>query len=351
MAPFLAQLPALNTSERALAVHLGHFPGDGRGRPTPATSAFASTAPTNAGRPDAGQPALARRTALAEPVSTDPRRRPGAETRVAAATPRRDNPPESAWSWSRGVVSPAQQPERTTTRAATAPSSPAETLIAQPTQAIAAATSADTDLPGQAATALPSTQGELQPGRAAESRPVQLADLAPSSAPSPTPPTEGLPASPPPAAEEVRSTSRLADVAAAIAALPDPEPATQTQRPSVQPAKREERTRMAATATATAKKTPSVPREPSRHWVQVAGGADKTALPRTFANLKTKAPKLLGGRTAWTVPLNATNRLLVGPFASTKEAQAFVNELAKSDLGAFAWTSGAGEKIDRLPAK
>jgi hypothetical protein len=85
--------------------------------------------------------------------------------------------------------------------------------------------------------------------------------------------------------------------------------------------------------------------------VQVAGGADKAALPREFTRLQTKAPKLLAARTAWTAPLKATNRLLVGPFKSDKEAQEFVNELGKASVSGFAWTSDAGQKIEKLAAK
>ena len=86
-------------------------------------------------------------------------------------------------------------------------------------------------------------------------------------------------------------------------------------------------------------------------WVQIAGGADKGSLPREYARLKAKAPKLLGAHAAWTAPLNATNRLLVGPFASAKEAQAFVNQLKAQSLSGFAWTSPAGQKVEKLPAK
>jgi hypothetical protein len=107
----------------------------------------------------------------------------------------------------------------------------------------------------------------------------------------------------------------------------------------------------AATARKEPAKKPSAPAEPSRHWVQVAGGADKAALPRELARLKAKAPKLLAARGGWTAPLNATNRLLVGPFKSGGEAQAFVNQLKAADLSAFAWTSAAGEKIEKLAAK
>jgi hypothetical protein len=93
------------------------------------------------------------------------------------------------------------------------------------------------------------------------------------------------------------------------------------------------------------------PREPSRHWVQIAGGANRSTLPREFARLKARAPRQLATRAAWTTAANLTNRLLVGPFASAREAQSFVNELAKADVAAFAWTSEAGQKVERLPAK
>jgi len=92
-------------------------------------------------------------------------------------------------------------------------------------------------------------------------------------------------------------------------------------------------------------------REPSRHWVQIAGGADKLALPREFNRLKVKAPAAFGARAGWTTPLSATNRLLVGPFKTEAEAQTFVNELAKADLAAFGWTSPAGQAIEKLPAR
>jgi hypothetical protein len=82
--------------------------------------------------------------------------------------------------------------------------------------------------------------------------------------------------------------------------------------------------------------------------VQVAGGANRTALPGTFARLRALAPALLGSRIAYTTPLNATNRLLVGPFDSDREAQAFVNQLSGKSVAAFAWTSPAGQEIERL---
>jgi hypothetical protein len=143
----------------------------------------------------------------------------------------------------------------------------------------------------------------------------------------------------------------LADIAAAIADLKD-EAEGPPRRRSEQVQKASRSASAAASQSASAKaKAPPPPREPARIWVQVAGGASKAALPREYARLRTKAPALLAKRPAWTTPLNATNRLLVGPFASEKEARELVNGLAKADVSAFSWTSAAGQEIEKLPAK
>lgn len=99
------------------------------------------------------------------------------------------------------------------------------------------------------------------------------------------------------------------------------------------------------------KPAPAPPKAASRHWVQIAGGANKAALPKEYERLRAKAPKLLDGRDAWTSELRFTNRLLIGPFKSEKEAQAFVNQLAEADLPAFSWTSPEGQEIEKLPRK
>lgn len=100
-----------------------------------------------------------------------------------------------------------------------------------------------------------------------------------------------------------------------------------------------------------AKPAPKPPAEPSRHWVQVAGGANVNDLPKAWSAIAAKAPAMLKSRSAWTTPLRATNRLLTGPFESAGAAQAFVNKLAGEDVSAFVFTSEAGQKIAKLPAK
>jgi Flp pilus assembly protein TadD len=358
MAAFLARLPTLSQTERALAVHLGIFPGDGR---TAAPAAYAANnfagAVTDAGRPDTAQASLARRSPPPEPVSTAPRRsdaEPAGSTASVRPTPVRpavrtaSNEPiatasvrptparpaattgasgvNPAWAWSRGIDPAPRQQEARPKPAETAPAraeDPVETVVASASPGFEAA-------PPQAEPAPPSAAESVEPQPAEGSAPE--------------------PAAPAPEAEPVPAGSRLADLSEAIATVAEPAAAPVRARPK--PA-----TTRAATATARAAKPPAKkakpepPAEPSRVWVQVAGGAQKAALPREFARLKAKAPKLLGGRTAWTAPLNATNRLLVGPFPGTKEAQAFINQLKAANLTAFAWTSAAGQKIEKLPAK
>lgn len=357
MSPFLARLPTLSPTERALAVHLGIFPGDGRtAAPTTYAANDFASAVTDAGRPDPAQALLARRQTPPEPVSTAPRRRPGSEERAATAsvapspvgqtvrtgagtpagvrptpvrptTGTRSGGINPAWAYSRGL-DPTPPARRAETRpkpveAAPEPPQPAgETIVASVSPGFSIAPP-----PSQAA---PTPVVEMPPPPEPQPAQTQIAAAEP---PIPSPQLEGTPAG-----------SRLADLSAAIATVDDPQVAAPKPKPVARAA--------AAAAKPPAKKPkPAPPAEPSRVWVQVAGGAQKAALPREFARLKAKAPKLLGARTAWTAPLNATNRLLVGPFPGSKEAQAFVNQLKAADLSAFAWTSPAGQKIEKLPAK
>ncbi|ODP36631.1 hypothetical protein [Sphingomonas turrisvirgatae] len=90
--------------------------------------------------------------------------------------------------------------------------------------------------------------------------------------------------------------------------------------------------------------------EPARIWVQVAGGANVSDLPKAWRGLVAKAPAEFRGRQPWTTPLRFTNRLLTGPFKTAGEAQGFVNAIGRKGLSAFTFTSEAGQKIDKLSA-
>lgn len=93
---------------------------------------------------------------------------------------------------------------------------------------------------------------------------------------------------------------------------------------------------------------PAPPKHPKRYWVQVAGGANRADLAKEWKRLTGEAPDVFKGKQAWWTPLNATNRLLAGPFSGPNEAQAFVNTLAKNKLSGFAFTSPEGQEVTKI---
>ncbi len=91
--------------------------------------------------------------------------------------------------------------------------------------------------------------------------------------------------------------------------------------------------------------------QPSRIWVQVATGRDKSALGSDWRRMLKDDPAVFKGKKPFLTAWGQTNRLLTGPFETQKEANAFVTALKKVDFsGAFAWTSAAGQVVDPLGA-
>lgn len=136
---------------------------------------------------------------------------------------------------------------------------------------------------------------------------------------------------------------------------PRPAPRAETPKPGSKPG-----AKPAATTDTKGKKKPDTPApkakpkppaEPARSWVQVGIGQDEDALPRTWAKLVKANPAVFRGKTAWWTPLRATNRLLTGPFKNDDAAQDFVNALKKAGVSAYTFTSDAGQKVTKLPAK
>ena len=157
----------------------------------------------------------------------------------------------------------------------------------------------------------------------------------------------------------------FADVAAAIATLADapaaeepraaaPQPKAEAPKPAPAKAaasKPAEDKKPVASKKPAAEKKAAAPKEPSRIWVQLAASQNKAAFPAEFKRLKAKAPDLFKGKSAWTAPSRASNRLLVGPFETDKEAREFVNGLSKASIESFSWKSEAGQAVEKLPAK
>lgn len=359
LAPFFARLPALTPAQRAMAVHFGRFPGDVAGAAladNQAPTQYAQ-AETSAGRPDAAQAALGQRNPPAAPPSTAPRRRAG----TAETAPK---PTRTQTSARMARLAPARQaakPPVETAAAASAPAQaapdPAPVQVAR-SEPVQTAPATSQPRPGFADLAtliqsLPETPSPQIQAKAAPAQPAQAQPQSAAPAPAKMARAEPLPfgrptAGTPPTLEDLRDDSTIAPaVELAKAAPPKAAPAKET---AVKEPKAKETKAKDATA-AKKKPEPVAPKEPSRVWVQVAGGANKDALPKEFGRLKDKAPKLLSGKTAWTAPLRATNRLLVGPFKTEKEAQSFVNELTKSGLTGFAWTSPEGQAVVKLAAR
>lgn len=89
--------------------------------------------------------------------------------------------------------------------------------------------------------------------------------------------------------------------------------------------------------------------QPSRIWVQVAAGRNKSALAFDWRRFARENPAVFKGRSPSTSAWGQTNRLLAGPFASTREANVFLAQLKKAGLnGAFVWTSPAGQVVEAL---
>ena len=87
---------------------------------------------------------------------------------------------------------------------------------------------------------------------------------------------------------------------------------------------------------------------PARHWVQVAGGANRKDLGRAWADLKRKWPSQLAGRSPSTTHYRFTNRLLIGPFPSSDAAQDWVGARKAEGFATFRVETGAGDAVERV---
>jgi Flp pilus assembly protein TadD len=79
------------------------------------------------------------------------------------------------------------------------------------------------------------------------------------------------------------------------------------------------------------------------YWVQLAGGSNQDRMTVEYKKLSAKAGKLLKSRSGYVTEGKDYFRLLVGPFDSKSDSQAFVNKLEKEGVDGFSWT--------RTPAK
>ena len=378
--PFFRYMPKLTPSQQAAAAHFGHFPQEANiGRDNPRVGEYAALDPSrtrdqiltsraDAGLIPAGEPLGADNKKKPQPkASRKPRRRPGRKERDPAKINEivnGDTPPRAV-------------------AAAPAPDTPGAKDIVPGFTALADKGDDSVDLAKAETSAalpnpLPNPLPKPVPKPAAQPAPKLVQQQAPKPLPKPAPkavtPAAAVPT--PKTIEEKPAPVVLAAAsspAPAPAAKPAPKPVPKAKPKSFAELMRgidvpvEERARnvdaVDITAISPAKpkpkakpapkakpkpKEPPKPEHPSRHWVQVAGGADTKALKAEWRRMTRKAPDAFKGMNGWTTPLNKTNRILTGPFDSQKAAQAFVNKLAKEDVSAFTFTSDKGQVIDKL---
>ena len=374
LGPFFQRLSGLSPVDRAFAVHFGEL------NPAPARLADAKLVPPLP--PLAPEPAPTR-VASAEPRQTppEPGRTKRHERSTARLAPGRTEiaansagaaPPRATRSASVEPPPSPTVPTRTEEPApmrATARSSVSVTDIAP--SAAAPVQLVRNDAAAPAAPSIPPTVTPAEPPAVGGEDSILARIIANITVPASELGAVPMPtaAAPAPSADvagtnEVTKAQAALDAAATraeterLAAIK--EEADRKARAEAEAKKRAEAERKAAAKKAAEEKAVAAKKaaeekkaraEPSRFWVQVAGGANENTLARAFAGIVDQAPTLMKGKQGWWTPLNATNRVLTGPFESEDEAQGFVNKLGGAGVSAFPFTSKDGQKITKLSTK
>lgn len=83
-------------------------------------------------------------------------------------------------------------------------------------------------------------------------------------------------------------------------------------------------------------------------WLQLASGADATAMPDQFRRLKARNRELLDGISGFVAQEPSKARLLIGPFKNKTDADTFAEDLESVRVDAFSWTSPPDAAIRKL---
>lgn len=391
MSPFLRRLATLNPAERALAVNFGIMPSDGQryamvetGDPyRPAGAGTASDGLIPAGDPFGPRPQdTAETPRRTEPVSKEPRRRPGHEGEVLAVSgPPPSSPapgaalPEKPATNDAAAARPGSMSQRVGARIG--PVDPAR-LPPEVRDLLKPGTTAPGDEktrvtitkettlpPPSGVSTLPAVPVATAPSETEVTR-FEIPNAAPKSGPAPAaiapPPAEAKRApvsvEAPAAIAERPSGSDLGAILAGLqieeesvaGPIPNAAELKAARIAAQRKAAADAKAQAAAKAAKEAKEAErqALLKNPARIWVQVATGNNEAGLPGTWKKLKDKAPDVFKGQSASSVPFKATNRLLVGPFKSGAEARAMVNAMVKAGLSGSTFTSEAGQVVAKV---
>lgn len=317
LAPYLRYMPRLTRAQQAAAANLGRFPAASEiGRDTPQILAMAAVN----NEEQAAPPAMARADRLTP--SGEPLGAPASgvvasgavASEVVQAVPAQARP-----------VQPVATQTQPSLAEAAAPSRAPEASGELPALASAAPVATT---PPPAATAM------LQPVStpvASEPQAVVVAVLE-EAAPMPEPMPEQ-------AEEQLDLATAFADFTLPTSGLPVAPSEGAVDITAIEPARE---------APPAPPAPPPPPAHPSRHWVQVATGQDLAAFRFDWRRIVRNAEGALAGREAYSARWNQTNRLVTGPFASAREANAFVTRLGEAGIDSFRFTSAEGEEVRRL---
>lgn len=378
--PYLARMDDLTPPQKAAAAHFGKFP-TGPLAPSPVRVASADTrspAAARTARPTRAERNAARRAAREQAQREKTARAVPPAVRAASRTPTpplasRDTPVTNV-APSPQIV-PQTQPQQASPSVVVKSEPPAS---ARPAVTQAAQSIATAQLPPSSAAqpgftvidpAKPSSQPTLPAAQA-----ITIPPRAVPSAASPTvygpsvtidlPPEQSLfdivnaidvpvvaerPIGAALSASELERTKQ--ETLAAQAAEEKREAAEKAKALTAAKAKQEADAK--AKQEADAKKAEKLAKaaNPARHWVQVATGANIKALAFDYRRMAKKYPDLFKGQDGWTSAWGRTQRLVVGPFGSLKDAKTWDADYRKAGGDAFVWSSTDGLEVEKLGGK
>jgi len=307
-APFFRYLPNLSTAEKAAAVHLGIFPEDASTR----VAAAEITPP----EPEVITPPVKDATNVSPTIKQSARR----------PEPRRPSSMEIAGR----VPPPKSQPLPAPVK--TAQTSP-EPNFSLPSAKVASASPSFS---------MPSANGAAP----TQSEPAPIEDAAG-----------------PAATDEAAAEGNLSGIDKLLATMAEAPPPAEPKLEAKKPAVSDKSVKAAAAKKAAERKArdeklaaeKKAREEEAKlgvkgtHWVQLAGGSNQNRMATEYKKLSAKAGKLLKSRSGYVTGGKDYFRLLVGPFDSKSESQAFVNKLEKEGVDGFSWTrTPAKIKIEKL---
>ncbi len=315
IAPYLRYMPKLTRSQQVAAGNFGHFPdADAIGKDDPLIAQYTASA-----RP--AQVAVAAVDARLTPSGAplgEARAKPAAPPAGPVISLAKAEKPQPA-----SASKPATAPKQAEVKLATQSRPPVE-------QKPVAFAKADPVL-------LPATPAATPPAPLpASSRTVEALPPAPASLEDAFAEFGTLPAKIEPAPGAVDIT-RIA-----IRREPDKKAEAEKAKAEADKKAEAERKKLEAEKKAEAKKKAA---NPSRVFVQVGTGQNRSAIAFTWRKFQKEQSKLFGSRKGYIAQWGRTNRLLTGPFGSTKEANAFIGKLKAAGIDCFVFTSDPGEEV------